>query len=144
MNLSFVSKSLKDLPEVAHSIFLHFKDERIFAIYGDLGVGKTELVKELCAELGVTQQPLSPTYSLINEYVSQKSGNIIYHMDLYRLNDISEFFDIGYEDYFYGNGICFIEWPNIIETLLPLNYVEVKIVRPIPDNEMRNIHIKKH
>ena len=144
MDSSFVSRSLKDLPEIAHSLFQLFKNERIIAIYGDLGVGKTELVKWLCAEMGVTEQPLSPTYSLVNEYVSQKSGNIIYHMDLYRLNDISEFFDIGYEDYFYGNGICFIEWPNIIETLLPLNFVEVRIVRPFPDNELRKIHVKKH
>ena len=144
MNFSFVSNTVSDLREIANSILSRFPEERIFAIYGNLGVGKTELVKEFCRELGVDQQPLSPSYSLINEYSSAKTPCFIYHMDLYRLNDIIEFYDIGYEEYFYGNGICFIEWPEIIETLLPPNYVEIKIIRPNPGKEIRTLSIKKH
>ena len=143
MNNSFISNTVNDLQEIAHSILCQFPEERIFALYGTLGVGKTELVKNLCRELGVNEQPLSPSYSLINEHIAAKPPGIVYHMDLYRLNTIDEFFDIGYEEYFYGKGICFIEWPEIIETLLPPTYVEVRIVRPKMDSETRTISIKK-
>jgi len=143
MNNSFISNTVNDLQEIAHSILHQFPEERIFALYGSLGVGKTELVKNLCRELGVDEQPLSPSYSLINEYSAAKPPGIVYHMDLYRLNTIDEFFDIGYEEYFYGKGICFIEWPEIIETLLPPNYVEVRIIRLKLDSETRTISIKK-
>jgi len=144
MDHSFISNSVNDLPEIARSILHQFPEDHIFALYGNLGVGKTALVKSLCRELGVDGQALSPSFSLINEYITTKPPGLVYHMDLYRLNKIDEFYDIGYEEYFYGKGICFIEWPEIIETLLPPNYVEVKIIRPTLDSEQRTISIKNN
>jgi len=108
-----------------------------------MGTGKTTLIKEICVALGVLGLVTSPTFSLINEYLTS-SSKIVYHFDFYRLNTIEEAYDIGYEDYFFSNNLCFIEWPEKIEELLPKNYVEVLIrIEIIDGKEVRMFDIKK-
>ncbi len=134
-------KTLSDLPQTATSILDFAKGKKIFCFYGDLGAGKTTLIKELCRQLGVTDEGSSPTFSLINEYrtatpalkgaKSQNSpsgvGGVLFHFDLYRLKNESEIYDIGYEDYIFSGNYCFIEWPEKIEKLLPKDFVSVRI-----------------
>lgn len=103
-----------------------FPDKKIFAFYGEMGVGKTTLITAICKELGVTDGISSPTFSLVNEYKSAK-GEKIFHFDFYRIKSISEAYDMGYEDYFYTNAYCFIEWPEKIEELLPENCIKIKM-----------------
>lgn len=107
-----------------------------------MGVGKTALIKAICKELGVKETVTSPTFSLVNEY--QARDVLIYHFDFYRITELSEVYDIGYEEYFYSNNYCFVEWSEKIETLLPENYVEVQISQLLDSGNQRNIHIKKH
>ena len=98
----------------------------VFAFYGEMGAGKTTFIKAICKELGVEDIVSSPTFALVYEY--KTSGNEkIYHFDLFRINDVSELFDLGYEDYFYSGYRCFIEWPEKAEHLLPLDCVRVYI-----------------
>ncbi|HBX49935.1 MAG: tRNA (adenosine(37)-N6)-threonylcarbamoyltransferase complex ATPase subunit type 1 TsaE [Bacteroidetes bacterium RIFOXYA12_FULL_35_11] len=99
---------------------------KIFAFYGEMGVGKTTLIKEICKKLHVVNMVSSPSFSIINEYITDK-GDRIYHFDFYRINKIEEAFDLGIEEYFYSNNLCFIEWPEKIEALLPVNTLAVKI-----------------
>ncbi len=103
-------------------------NKRIFAFYGELGAGKTTFIKAISKELKVQENVSSPTFALINEYNSEKRGTI-YHFDLYRLENITELYDLGYEDYFYSNALCFIEWPELAENLIPEGSVEVSIIR---------------
>lgn len=91
-----------------------------------MGAGKTTLIKAICEELGVKETVTSPTFAIINEYKDAKSQSI-YHFDFYRINKIEEVFDFGYEDYFYSNSLCFIEWPELVESILPENTVKISI-----------------
>lgn len=99
----------------------------VFAFYGKMGAGKTTLIKALCDVLGVSDMVNSPTFSLVNEYRSDTTGELIYHFDFYRIKKIEEVYDMGYEDYFYSGALCFIEWPTLIEDLLPGDAVSVNI-----------------
>ena len=117
---------IKDLQKTAKDFLELNKDKKKFALFGDLGAGKTTFIKALCNELNVVDIVTSPTFSLINEYQSQNL-NMIYHMDFYRIKNIDEAYDIGVEDYFYDNGYCLIEWPEKIEEILPLDIVYVQI-----------------
>ena len=101
-------------------------DEKVFAFYGAMGAGKTTFIKALCEELGVEETITSPTFAIINEY-RDGGGNSIFHFDFYRINKLEEAFDFGYEDYFYSGNLCFIEWPERIEPLLPAGTVKVYI-----------------
>ena len=92
-----------------------------------MGAGKTTFIKAVCEELGVTDVINSPTFAIINEYRSETAGELIYHFDFYRINKVEEAFDFGYEDYFYSGALCFIEWPELIEELLPMDAVKVTI-----------------
>ena len=118
-NLSMLQKTAKLLLD-------HFPEERIFALYGTMGAGKTTLIKALCKELGSEDYVTSPTFALINEY-STSSGALIYHFDFYRIKKLEEAYDLGYEDYIYSGNYCFIEWPEMIESLLPEGIVAVSI-----------------
>jgi tRNA threonylcarbamoyladenosine biosynthesis protein TsaE len=119
-------KGLSELPDIAKQLLTTFPDERVFALYGSMGAGKTTFIKALCRELGSEDNITSPTFALINEYSTDK-GLLIYHFDFYRIKKIEEAYDLGYEDYIYSGNYCFIEWPEMIQDLLPKGIVEVKI-----------------
>ena len=99
---------------------------RVYAFYGKMGAGKTTFVKAICEELGVEDVITSPTFALVNEYTAG-NGDPIYHFDFYRIKKIDEVYDMGYEDYFYSGNLCFLEWPELIEDLLPEDCTKVTI-----------------
>lgn len=116
---------LPDLEDAAKKIITFAEDEQMFIFDGEMGAGKTTLIKALAKTLGVTEVVTSPTFSIVNEY--EANGNVIYHFDFYRIKDLQEAYDIGYEEYFYSGNICFIEWPGKIESLLPEHYIKIEI-----------------
>ena len=132
--------NLSALGDSVRLLLKAFPDERVFAFYGAMGAGKTTLIKALCHELGSADYVTSPTFALINEY-STSNGSVIYHFDFYRIKKIEEAFDLGYEDYIYSGNYCFIEWPEMIESLLPDGIVEVRIREG--ENGIRFIEAKK-
>ena len=117
---------LSTLQKSARLLLDYFPGERIFAFYGAMGAGKTTFIKAICHELGSNDYVTSPTFALINEY-STSEGSVIYHFDFYRIKKLEEAFDLGYEDYIYSGNYCFIEWPEMIDQLLPEGIVEVRI-----------------
>ena len=119
--------SLDELHEAARQMVQAMGEHTVFAFYGKMGAGKTTLIKALCDVLGVSDMVNSPTFSLVNEYRSDTTGELIYHFDFYRIKKIEEVYDMGYEDYFYSGALCFIEWPTLIEDLLPGDAVNVNI-----------------
>ncbi|MEI7725348.1 MAG: tRNA (adenosine(37)-N6)-threonylcarbamoyltransferase complex ATPase subunit type 1 TsaE [Bacteroidota bacterium] len=124
--MKITCNSESDLIPAARRLLENFPHARIFAFYGQMGVGKTTYIKAICHELGVTDIVQSPTFSIINEYKTT-TGESIYHFDFYRIRNIAEVFDIGYEDYLYSGNYCFMEWPELIESLLPENTIRVGI-----------------
>ncbi|MFW6019665.1 MAG: tRNA (adenosine(37)-N6)-threonylcarbamoyltransferase complex ATPase subunit type 1 TsaE [Bacteroidales bacterium] len=123
--------SVDELYSVAEKILSSFPEQNIFALHGEMGAGKTNLIKAFCQVLDCKQEVNSPTFSLINEYYSPTSG-IIYHFDFYRTESIEEVLDIGYEDYFFSGNYCFLEWSERITKLLPEKfvYLSIKITGP--------------
>ena len=119
--------SLDQIHEAAKQFIAAMEDNTVFAFYGKMGAGKTTFIKAVCEELGVSDVINSPTFAIVNEYRSDDSGELIYHFDFYRINKVEEAFDFGYEDYFYSGALCFIEWPELIEELLPMDAVKVCI-----------------
>jgi len=113
------------LHAIASEIISFATNSRIFLFYGDMGAGKTTLIKSLCECLGTAEPVTSPTFSIVNEYIGTK--NKIYHFDFYRLKNQTEALDMGYEEYFYSDAYCFIEWPEKIPDLLPGHYNRVTI-----------------
>ena len=101
-------------------------DRTVFAFYGKMGAGKTTFIKAVCEELGVEDVINSPTFAIVNEYVDGKNHSI-YHFDFYRIKNLQEVMDLGYEDYVYSGNVCFMEWPELIENLLPDDVVKVTI-----------------
>lgn len=100
---------------------------RVFAFYGKMGAGKTTFIKAVCECLGINDVITSPTFAIVNEYSNDDSGLTVYHFDFYRIKKLEEVYDMGYEEYFYSGNPCFIEWPELIEELLPENAVKVTI-----------------
>lgn len=125
--MEIIIESLEKIKEAAHQFVSEMGDNTVFAFYGKMGAGKTTFVKAICDELGVEDIITSPTFSIVNEYRSDIAGELIYHFDFYRIKKLDEVYDMGYEDYFYSGAICFIEWPELIEDLLPGNTVKVCI-----------------
>ena len=123
--LSKISHSLDDLEAVASWILDSIKED-VILLKGQMGAGKTTLIKAICKELGVVDEVSSPTYSLVNEYHSA-NGEIVYHFDLYRINDESEALDMGIDEYLYSGSKCLIEWPEKISNLLPQDCATVEI-----------------
>ena len=117
---------IEQLPQVAQELLGAFPEERFFAFFGKMGVGKTTLIKELCACLGVEDVVCSPTFAIVNEYMAG-NGDPVYHFDFYRLKSLAEAYDLGYEEYFYSGCYCFTEWTEKVEELLPEHYVRVEI-----------------
>lgn len=139
--------NIGQLHEVARDLLATFEEERFFAFFGKMGVGKTTLIKEMCAVLGVEDEVCSPTFAIVNEYArpladsgqwSVDSGQYepVYHFDFYRLKSVAEAYDIGYEEYFYSDCYCFTEWTEKVEELLPERYVRVTLTE---ENERRTL-----
>ena len=129
MNITI--SSLESIREAAREFIQHIGEHRVFAFYGEMGAGKTTFIKAICEELGVEDVITSPTFAIVNEY-SLADGDCIYHFDFYRIKKLEEVYDMGYEDYFYSGSLCFIEWPELIEELLPDDAVRV-IIEEQPD-----------
>lgn len=133
-------QSISELQSAASAIINYSANNRIFLFYGEMGAGKTTLIKHLCEYLGTTEPVTSPTFSIVNEYIGS-NGQKIYHFDFYRLKNQTEALDMGYEEYFYSGAFCFIEWPEKIPDLLPEHYISIKINQL--DNNLRQIIIEK-
>jgi len=122
----YTANSTHDLAKIAKELLEKFKNENIFAFYGKMGSGKTTFIKEICKQLNVNDVITSPTFAIINEYTCIE-GSKIYHFDFYRIESQEEVFDFGYEEYIFSGNRCFIEWPELIENLLPQTYVRIDI-----------------
>ena len=147
--MNIIITDIDHIREAAREFIAHIGDRRVFAFYGKMGAGKTTFIKAVCEELGVEDVVTSPTFAIVNEYTSPdpseggegladsdsgrpssplgRSGGVLYHFDFYRIKRIEEVYDMGYEDYFYSGNLCFIEWPELIEDLLPADAVRVTI-----------------
>ncbi len=118
---------IDDINEVARQFVDQMGDHKIFAFYGKMGAGKTTFIKAMCEELGVTDVINSPTFAIVNEYMDGK-GESIYHFDFYRIKRVEEVYDIGFDEYIYSGNLCLMEWPELIEQLLPEETVRVDIM----------------
>ena len=125
MNITI--KDLDHIEEAAREFISQMGDDTVFAFYGKMGAGKTTFIKALCKLLGVEDEVNSPTFAIINEYRSQTPAELIYHFDFYRIKKLEEVYDLGYEDYFYSGALCFIEWPELVEELLPTDAKKITI-----------------
>ena len=132
--------SLDSIHEAARQFIAAMGDNTVFAFYGKMGAGKTTFIKAVCEELGVTDVINSPTFAIVNEYRSDTAGELIYHFDFYRIKKLEEVYDMGYEDYFYSGALCFIEWPELIEDVLPGDAVKVYIDEQ--EDGSRKIHFE--
>jgi tRNA threonylcarbamoyladenosine biosynthesis protein TsaE len=131
--------SLSEINHIAGKFIQAHPADRIFAFYGDMGAGKTTFIKALCEEMQVLDYVTSPTFSLINEYKTENNSTI-FHFDFYRIKSLTEAYDFGYEDYFYSGDYCFIEWPELIESLLP--EIAVRVYLKEVENGKRVIESK--
>ena len=123
--------SLDTIHDAAREFIQHIGEARVFAFYGKMGAGKTTFVKAICEELGSKDVITSPTFAIVNEYtassVDDKQQAPIYHFDFYRIKKLEEVYDMGYEEYFYSGALCLIEWPELIEDILPDDAIKVTI-----------------
>lgn len=129
--------TLEHLSDAAKIFAERIEQGRVYAFYGKMGAGKTTFIKAVCEALGVTDVVNSPTFAIVNEYDCEQFP--IYHFDFYRIKSVEEVYDLGYEDYFYGNGICLIEWPELVESLLPEDAIHVNIT--VNDDDSRLLTI---
>ena len=135
--MKFIVNCISELNKVAKTILGALDSNNVICFYGKMGVGKTALIKAICCELGVKENVSSPTFSIVNEYV-KFDGSPVFHFDFYRIEDETEALDLGYEECFYKNSLCFVEWPEKIKSLIPKNVLNVKI---LVDKETRIIEI---
>ena len=138
--MHLTATSPTQLPAIASEILSFAPNNRIFIFYGDMGAGKTTLIKSLCKQLGSNDNITSPTFSIVNQYNGE--GATIYHFDFYRLKNEHEALDIGFEEYLYSGNYCFIEWPEKIPNLLPDNFISISI--QVMDNNTRQININSN
>lgn len=125
--MEILLKSVDEIDEAAKEFIRSMGDSTVFAFYGKMGAGKTTFIKALCRQLGVEDEVNSPTFAIVNEYRSASTAELIYHFDFYRIKKIEEVYDMGYEDYFYSGALCFIEWPELAEEVLPEDTVRISI-----------------
>lgn len=134
-------KGVADLERAAREFVKLMGDETVYAFYGEMGAGKTTFISALCRALGVDEDLAnSPSFSIINEYRSDTTAELIYHFDLYRLENVDEALEIGVEDYFDSGALCLLEWPERIEPLLPDDTVKVNIT--VNDDDTRTLTIQ--
>ena len=134
-------QSIDNIEEAARQFVSTMGDETVYAFYGEMGAGKTTFINAICKILGVEDDTTnSPSFSIINEYRSDTTAELIYHFDLYRLESLEEAFDIGVEDYFDSGALCFLEWPERIDDLLPNDTIKVTIA--VNDDNTRTITIE--
>ena len=131
--------TLEELSKVAQALLNYANDQKFFIFEGEMAAGKTTFIKAFCEALGVTDVVSSPTFSIVNEYESNHGA--VYHFDFYRLKNLQEAYDIGYEEYFYSGSFCLVEWPSKVEELLPEAYIKVQIT--VTDNEQRLFEFSK-
>jgi len=136
----FIIESTGTIRKVARDFLEQYSNQRIFAIYGKLGAGKTTFIKALCNELGVNEVVSSPSFSIINEYYSDRYGRV-YHFDFFRMEHLEEAYDIGYEDYFFSGQYCFVEWPDKIQTILPSGTIHVYMM--VDETSVRILEISE-
>ena len=136
--MKIVIQHKKDIPAAASKLLKYSAGSRIFAFYGSMGAGKTTIIKAICKLLGATDLISSPTFTIINEY-RRKSESALYHIDLYRIKKAMEVYDIGIEEYLSGTSYCFIEWPELVEDMLPEGSIRVDIT--VGDNEQRILRV---
>lgn len=134
--------NLESLPQAAKEFIDAMGEDTVFAFYGKMGAGKTTFIKALGEALKISDTINSPTFSIVNEYRSDETDELVYHFDFYRIKAIEEVYDMGYEDYFYSGALCFIEWPELIEEVLPANAVYVTIEEQ--EDGSRLIKMSKH
>ena len=137
----FTSVSLEDIEKIAKRLLEQSGTHKIWLFYGEMGSGKTTLIKALCHAMRVQDPTASPTFSIINEYLAQGSQKI-FHFDFYRIKNEEEAYNIGTEDYFYSGNYCFIEWPEKIPSLIPSSHVDINI--QVEDTRHRTIAISIH
>ena len=130
----FHINSVEALSEVSDYLISLRNEADVIAFYGSMGAGKTTLIKNLCHKMDVTDEVNSPTFAIVNEYVTEE-GESVYHFDFYRIKKLEEAYDIGYENYFYSGNLCLIEWPEMIEPLMPEKYIRVEIRYGETDDE---------
>lgn len=134
-------QSIDNIEEAARQFVSTMGDETVYAFYGEMGAGKTTFINAICKVLGVEDDTTnSPSFSIINEYRSDTTAELIYHFDLYRLESLEEAFDIGVEDYFDSGALCFLEWPERIDDILPNDTIKVTIA--VNDDNTRTITIE--
>ena len=139
--MKFESYSSEDTEKIAYELGQALKPGDVICLGGDLGAGKTVFAKGLAKGLGVVTHVTSPTFTIINEYTGRHK---VYHFDVYRIEDPEEMYEIGFEEYVYGDGICIIEWADNIKEILPAYYKQVIITKDIEKSEyFREIHIKE-
>lgn len=124
--MTLIINNLESIHDVARQFIEKIGDKRVLAFYGKMGAGKTTFIKAVCEVLGVTDVITSPTFAIVNEYTDGE-GAPVYHFDFYRIKKIEEVYDMGYEDYFYSGNICLMEWPELIEDLLPDDALRITI-----------------
>lgn len=130
--------TLEDIDIAARQFVEAIGDRTVFAFYGKMGAGKTTFIKAVCKALGVDDVVTSPTFAIVNEYRTP-TAELIYHFDFYRIKKIEEVYDMGYEDYFDSGALCFIEWPELIEELLPSDVVKVTLSVDSDDSRLITI-----
>lgn len=126
--MEIVINNIKDINKAARTFIDFMPEGNVIAFYGNMGAGKTTFIKALCEELGVEDEVTSPTFAIVNEYTCTNAPSKIYHFDFYRIKKLEEVYDMGYEDYFYSDSLCLIEWPELIEELLPDDVTKVHII----------------
>ena len=134
--ITFEINSIEELSKVSDLLLDWREKSNIIAFYGTMGAGKTTLVKNLCQKLGVSDEVNSPTFALVNEYQTEALDSI-FHFDFYRIKSLEEVFDIGYEDYFYGGSLCLLEWPELIDPLMPEHFIKVEITHGDTDTNRK-------
>lgn len=136
--MKIVLRDISKIPEVVKLLLTLSGEKRLFAFYGPMGSGKTTIIKAICSELGAVSQTSSPSFTLVNEYLT-KDGKTLYHIDFYRIKKQEEVFDFGIEEYFASESYCFMEWPELIEEILPPETYKIRIT--VGDKEERYLDV---